>query len=110
MAIRTTDTNPVLSTGKIKEILTLENEIDKHLLLHLLGGKTSYLVTASDRAVVDVLITRYERVGWNVRLAYSGENLFRIEFEDPDQVEITRKIIQPVSSSVSNSSNTNTKK
>lgn len=104
MAIRTSETNPSLSTGKIREILTIENEIDKHLLQHLINGKTSYLVTCSDKAVVDVLIERFRRAGWVVTLAYSGGHLFRVEFEDPDQVEITRKIqaMRPTPVSASN--------
>lgn len=92
MAIKTHDTNPTLSSTVIREILTLENEIDKHLLQHLINGKTTYLVTASAKNVVDLLIERYRRTGWTVLLAYSSDHLFRLEFEDPDQMEITRKM------------------
>lgn len=75
----------------------LELEIDKHLLDHLVDGKASCLVTASDRSVVDILMKRYEAVGWIVNLAYWTEtgNLFRVVFEDPDQVEITKKVNFP---------------
>jgi hypothetical protein len=92
MAVKTHDTNPTLSTSVIRELLMLENEIDKHLLAHLIGGKTSYLVTASYKGVVDLLMERFRRAGWTVTLVYSGGHLFRLEFEDPDQMEQTRKL------------------
>jgi hypothetical protein len=92
MAIKTHDTNPALSTAIIRELLMLENEIDKHLMAHLIGGRTSYLVTASAKNVVDLLIDRFRRAGWTVTLAYTGGHLFRLEFEDPDQMEQTRKL------------------
>lgn len=92
MAIKTHDTNPQISSTTIRELLTLENEIDKHLLQRLIAGKTSYLVTASNKSVVDTLIERYKRAGWTVVCAYSSEHLFRLEFEDPDQMEITKRL------------------
>lgn len=109
MAIRTSDTNPSLSTGKIREILSIENEIDKHLLKHLINGKTSYLITCSDKTVVDVLMERFKRAGWTVTLAYAGGHLFRVEFEDPDQIEITKKINAIRPTPISASSNNNKK-
>jgi hypothetical protein len=92
MAIKTHDTNPQLSSAMIREILALENDIDKHLLQRLIAGKTSYLVTASGKNVVDILIERYRRAGWTVVCAYGSEHLFRLEFEDPDQMEITKRL------------------
>jgi len=92
MAIKTHDTNPQMSSTQIREILTIENEIDKHLLLHLIYGKTSYLVTASAKSVVELLIERYRKAGWTVAMAYSSDHLFRLEFEDPAQMEVTRKL------------------
>lgn len=92
MVIKTHDTNPQFSSAVVREILTLKNEIDKHLLHRLISGKTSYLVTASGKNVVDILIKRYRRAGWTVVCAYSSDHLFRLEFEDPDWMEITKRL------------------
>ena len=92
MAIKTHDTNPNISSTLIREILTMESEVDKHLIDNLKNGKTSYLLSASGKESVEELIKRYRKVGWTVTLAYSGDNLFRLEFEDPEQLEVTKKI------------------
>jgi len=93
MVVRTTDTNPAISTERIKEILLIEAEIDKHLLEHLISGKASYMINAPDREMVKLVMARYEKNGWSVRIGYEGAHLFRLDFEDIEQVEITRKIL-----------------
>ena len=92
MAVKTTDTNPQVSTDKIKEILRLETEIDRFLLEHLRAGRASYLITVADRSLVDILMARYTKSGWTVCIGYAGEHLYRLEFEDPEQLDPTTKI------------------
>ena len=92
MVVRTTDTNPSISTERIKEILLIETEIDKHLLEHLIDGRTSYMINAVDRETVNLVIARYEKNGWFVKIGYEGTHLFRLDFEDIDQIEVTKKI------------------
>lgn len=72
------------STALIKEVLAQEREIDKHLLEHAaIRGKTSYVVTAS-KEVVQILISRYLKEGWDVKIGYSGEFMFRLDFVNPE--------------------------
>ena len=92
MAIRTTDTNPTISTDRIKEILLIETEIDKHLLEHCVNGRSSYMINVSDKDVVNLIVARYQKAGWHVVIGYAGAHLYRLEFEDIDQIEPTKKI------------------
>lgn len=93
MAIRTTDTNPATSTERIKEVLVLETEIDRHLLEHLYDGKASYMMTCTDKSIADLIVVRYTQAGWIVCMGYAGKQIFRLDFEDVDQLPDTRKIL-----------------
>lgn len=92
MPVKTSESNPALSTKRIREILLLENEIDAHLLNHLVDGKASHITTITDKTILDVVIDRYQKAGWIVKIAYSSDAMVRITFEDTDQLEQTRKL------------------
>lgn len=93
MAIKTSETNPSFSTDLLKEILRLENEIDRHLIEHTLHGRASYMAT-SERNVIDSIILNFQKEGWIVKIGYQSDYVFRLDFEDPDQ---TGGMVSPVS-------------
>lgn len=97
MAVRPSDTNPALSTEKIKEVIKWEMEIDLHLLEHLRFGKAMIMLTTS-RDVIEEIIQRYRRKKWKVKIGYEGDFLFRLDFEDPAQTKnqpVRQKLIPP---------------
>jgi hypothetical protein len=84
MAIRACYTDPRYLNHNIREAIRLETEIDDHLLRTTRNGKASYLIS-STADVAQLLILRYTREGWKVSVGYSGANVFRLDFEDPEQ-------------------------
>jgi hypothetical protein len=92
MAVKTHDTNPAISSNQIREILKLENEVDSYLMGHLTDGKAVYIIKASCQEVIDELVKRYKRSGWVIIPASAGNGLWQLKFEDPDQLEITKRL------------------
>jgi predicted lactoylglutathione lyase len=92
MAVKTHDTNPAISSTQIREILKLENEIDGYLMNHLTDGKALCAVRASSQEVVDEVVKRYKRSGWVIIATPAMEGVWQLKFEDPDQLEITKRL------------------
>jgi hypothetical protein len=92
MAVKTHDTNPRISSTQIREILKLENEIDGYLMNHLSDGKAHCIIKSSSQEVIDEVIKRYKRVGWTIIAIAAGDGLWKLTFEDPDQLEVTKRL------------------
>ena len=73
-----------ISAKKLKEISFIEADINEQLK-HLRNGKLSYILTCEDKEVADLIVERYTKAGWLVVIKYSGEQMFRLDFEDLDQ-------------------------
>lgn len=92
MAVKTHDTNPAISSTQIREILKLENEIDGYLMNHLSNGKALCAIKASSQEVVDEVVKRYKRSGWVIIATPAMEGVWQLRFEDPDQLEVTKRL------------------
>lgn len=111
MAVKTSDTDPRLVSGRIREILSLEAEIDMFLLVQLWEGKARLTTTVSDQNTLDILLLRYRKNGWvvvldDLRFGSSSKSkhysppseqalIVTLCFEDPAQLELTRPFKRP---------------
>ena len=92
MAVKTHDTDPRFSTGRVREVLRIEAEIDKILLSELNNGKCTVDITVTDRETLEIILSRYKRNNWLVIPIQVGLNEFKLSFEDSSQLEQTRRL------------------
>jgi hypothetical protein len=103
MAIKTSDTDPRLSSGRVREVLAHEAVIDKVLLQSLKDGRASVMVKVTDKETLDILLLRYRKNGWVVNAVpksasqsssfsspFGSEGIFVLSFEDSNQLELTK--------------------
>src|SRR5574337_235484 len=92
MAIKTHDTDPRFSSGRVREIMRLEAEIDKLLLSELRDGRCTVHVTVTDKESLDILLARYKKNNWTVIPTAIQPNEYKLRFEDSSQLEPTRRL------------------